>query len=168
MLAKELFLSDAAYSAWSNQRLLDACSGIADLLLTRDLGASHSCILTTLQHICDAERVWLDCLTTTPDMGAWRLPDEEAPRLSLEELKSCWPGLGSDYQRWLGGVSDRAFAVKLTVHLPNGTSPKISRSNILRHVLDHSTFHRGQVIGMIRALGRTPPAINRMDFVLAA
>jgi uncharacterized damage-inducible protein DinB len=38
---------------------------------------------------------------------------------------------------------------------------------LLRHVLDHSTFHRGQVGGMIRALGYKPPAINRMDFVLA-
>jgi uncharacterized damage-inducible protein DinB len=36
----------------------------------------------------------------------------------------------------------------------------------LRHVLEHSTLHRGQVVGMIRMLGHQPPAIQRMDYYL--
>ena len=164
--AKELLLTDVGYSAWANQRLLDACSGFAPALLERDPGASHAGILATLQHVCDGEKVWLNCLSTTPDLGSWRLPTGAAPQPSLLELKQQWPGLWSGYRAWLKTASDNSLGIAVTVHLPDGTSPTIARWKILRHVLDHSTFHRGQVIGMIRALGHTPPAINRMDYVL--
>jgi uncharacterized damage-inducible protein DinB len=33
--------------------------------------------------------------------------------------------------------------------------------------LEHSTLHRGQIVGMIRMLGHAPPAIHRLDFELA-
>jgi uncharacterized damage-inducible protein DinB len=164
--AKELLLLDVGYSGWANQRLLDGCSELAPALLEQDMGASHTCILTTLQHVCDGERVWLDCLSITPDLGSWRLPTGAAPRPSLLELKQLWPDLWSGYQAWLKTASDNSLGTAITVHMPDGISPSIARWKILRHVLDHSIFHRGQVVGMIRALGQTPPAINRMDYVL--
>jgi uncharacterized damage-inducible protein DinB len=54
----------------------------------------------------------------------------------------------------------------LTVQLPERVE-RFPRWKILRHVLEHSTMHRGQVVGMIRMLGHQPPAINAMDYYLA-
>jgi uncharacterized damage-inducible protein DinB len=165
--AKELLLADVGYSGWANERLLDACSDITSAHLEHDLGVSHAHILATLRHICDGEKVWLDCLSGTPDGGSWRLPQGLSPEVSLAELKQCWPELWAGYRAWLKNTSDNGLENGITVHLPDGISPSIARWKILRHVLDHSTFHRGQVIGMLRALGQTPPAINRMDYVLS-
>jgi uncharacterized damage-inducible protein DinB len=47
------------------------------------------------------------------------------------------------------------------------TCAGLARGKILRHVLEHSTLHRGQIVGMIRMLGYTPPSIHRMDWYLA-
>jgi uncharacterized damage-inducible protein DinB len=59
------------------------------------------------------------------------------------------------------------LAAELRVQLPGDIEPNLTRWKILRHVLEHSTLHRGQIIGMIRMLGHTPPAIQRMDLYLA-
>ena len=167
--AKQLFVSDLRYSAWANLRVLDACAERAAEDLERDLGISHNSILATLQHICDAEKVWLDCLSTTAPGGQWTLPPGPAPRLRLTELRQKWPEFWEGYEKWVGGLSDVAteLQAEVFVQIPDGSVPRFTRWKILRHVLDHSQFHRGQVVGMIRSLGHTPPATNRGDYWLA-
>ena len=162
-MTTEFFLSDIRYSAWSNQRLLDAATALSAEELQRDLHASHSSILATLRHFYDGERVWLDCVRDTPALATYVLPPGPAPELLLEELKQAWPRLWDGYINWLEGVEAIALEEKLIVQMP-GSAPLFPRWKVLRHVLDHSQFHRGQVIAMIRALGHRPPAINRMDY----
>lgn len=164
MLAKHLLSSDVRYSAWANQCLLEACSRLGRDELERDLGISHSSLLSTLRHIHDGERVWLDCLRTTPDMGPWALPQGTPPQPSLDALRRSWPELSDGYRRWLDGVSEAGLEEELRVRLPGANEPSLARWKILRHVLEHSTLHRGQIVGMIRMLGHTPPAIHRLDF----
>jgi uncharacterized damage-inducible protein DinB len=60
-----------------------------------------------------------------------------------------------------------ALEAEVFVRIPDGSIARLTRWKILRHVLDHSQFHRGQVVGMIRSLRYTPPAINRGDYWLA-
>lgn len=165
--AKELLLTDIRYSGWANQRLLDACCALTAEEIDRDLRISHASILSTLRHIHDGERVWLDCLRTSPKMGPWRLPQGVPPKPSLDDLRLSWPELSNGYRQWLEELSEGDLEVDLRVLLPDSVEPRLPRWKILRHVLEHSTLHRGQIIGMIRMLGRTPPAIHRMDFYLA-
>jgi uncharacterized damage-inducible protein DinB len=167
--AKQLFSSDLRYSEWANRQLLDACAKLTAEELQRDLRLSHKSILTTLQHICDGEKVWLDCLSTTAAGGNWTLPPEPAPKVALSELQQNWLELWRGYERWLDELPNAAedLQAELLVKIPDGRIARFTRWHILRHVLDHSQFHRGQVIGMIRRLGHTPPAINRGDYWLA-
>jgi uncharacterized damage-inducible protein DinB len=136
--------------------------------IERDLRISHASILATLRHIHDGERVWLDCLRTSPEMGPWPLPQGSPPEPSLAALRRSWPELSQGYRQWLEDLSEAGLGIELSVRLPDEVEPSLPRWKILRHVLEHSTLHRGQIIGMIRALGYTPPAIHRMDFYLAS
>lgn len=169
LCVSDLFLSDLRYSAWANRRLLAACTELSAEELVRDLNVSHNSILLTLQHVCDAERVWLDCLSTTAAGGSWTLPAGPAPKLSLVELRQAWPELWKGYEKWLETLpaAEIALEAEVFVQIPDGSVPRFEHWQLLRHVLDHSQFHRGQVIAMIRSLGHTPPAINRGDFWLA-
>jgi uncharacterized damage-inducible protein DinB len=166
---KQLFVSDIRYSEWANHRLLDACAERTAEELERELGLSHRSILATLQHAYYGERVWLDCLSTTAPGGKWRLPPEAGPKLSLPELRGTWPRLWEGYGNWLQGLSGAEIELKadMFVEIPDGSVAQFTRWKILRHVLDHSQFHRGQAISAIRSLGHTPPAINRGDYWLA-
>jgi uncharacterized damage-inducible protein DinB len=166
-LAKSLLLTDVRRSAWANQNLLAACAALAPEELDRDFRISHANILSTLSHLYDGERVWLDCLATTADLGTWRLPVGEVPEYSFDALRQGWPKLWTGFDRWLGGQSESSLGVEVNLQLPRGVERRFPRWKILRHVLEHSTMHRGQVVGMIRMLGHAPPATSPMDYYLA-
>jgi uncharacterized damage-inducible protein DinB len=164
---KQLLIGDVCQSAWANQRLLEGCASLFDQELEHDFRISHHSILATLCHIYEGERVWLDCLQTTVDLGTWRLPQGPAPELSLDALKQKWPEIWDGFQRWLESLSETALAVELNLQLPGGVERRFPRWKILRHVLEHSTFHRGQVVGMFRMLNHQPPGHSPMDYYLA-
>jgi len=166
-LSKQILLTSVRNSAWANRNLLDGCTALSAEELERDLRISHASILSTLRHIYDGERVWLDCLRTTADLGTWRLPPGPAPELSLEKLTEDWPDIWEGYLRWLKELPDAKLETELTLQLPGGVERRFPRWKILRHVLEHSTLHRGQIIGMIRMLGHRPPATSPMDYYLA-
>lgn len=166
-MAKTICQDDVRYCAWANQRLLDGCAALTTEEIDRDLGISHNGILATLRHIYDAERVWFDCLLTNPALGPWWLPQDPSPELSLAALGQNWPEVWNKYGRLIEGWTEIDLGVEIIVQLPDGTEPSFPRWKILRHMLEHSNFHRGQIVGMIRTLGHCPPAINRMDYLLA-
>ena len=162
--AGDLLLSDINYSAWANQCLLEGGSSLSGDELQRDLRLSHTNIIATLRHIYDSERVWLDSIRDTPDGEIYVLPRGPSPELSLDSLKQQWPKLWSGYREWIEEDSEYGrLDSEIIVQLPD-RAPRFPRRNILRHALDHSQFHRGQIVAMFRALGHRPPAINRMDY----
>jgi uncharacterized damage-inducible protein DinB len=158
------------YCAWANRQLLAACSALTEEEIKRDLRISHNSIISTFRHIYDGERIWLVCLCSTKALGTWRLPQDPPPELvglSLAALIERWAELSKNYRRWLEELPPEGIDSEIRVQLPNGSAPQLTRWKILRHVLEHSTLHRGQIVGMIRALDHCPPAIHRMDYCLA-
>ncbi len=165
--AKQILLDVTRCSAWANRNLLDGCSALRPDELDRDLLISHASILSTLSHICDGERVWLDCLRTTANGRAWRLPPPPSPKYSFDQLRQIWPEIWNGFNLYLDAISEAELREVLIVQLPGEIEPRFPRWKILCHVMAHSTLHRGQVIGMIRMLGHQPPAINVMDYYLS-
>jgi uncharacterized damage-inducible protein DinB len=166
--ATELLSSDLEFSFWANAVLLSALSLIDSRELVAAMPISHSSVHKTLVHIFVGERVWLDFLRTPAAVRRWRLPSAAPPDLQIPELESEWPVLHAEYRSWIDHLpSADSMAEALHIELPDGRVPLLPRWKVLRHVLDHSNFHRGQIVAALRTLDRTPPAINRMDFWLS-
>jgi uncharacterized damage-inducible protein DinB len=166
--AREVLLTDVRYSAWADRCVLEACSALPAGELEHDLKTSHTSILGTLRHIHDSERVWLDCLRTDPEVGPWVLPQGQPPEPSLDALRQNWPELWDGYRRLLEDLSDDELGVELVVQFPGGIETRLPRWKILRHVLNHSTLHRGQIVSVIRILGRQPPQTDVLSFYAVA
>ena len=106
--------------------------------------------------VCGLRRTW--------ESGGCQEP---APELTLDALRQKWPEIWNGFGHWLGDLPENSLMVELMLHLPGGVEQRFSRWKILRHVLEHSTLHRGQVVGMIRMLGHQPPANSPMDYYFA-
>ena len=117
-LAKQLLLTDVRRSAWASQNLLEGCAALSGEELQRDFRISHASILSTLGHTYDGERVWLDCLSTTADLGTWRLPPGPAPEYSLNTLRQKWPELWKGFDNWLSNLPEPSLAIELNLQLP--------------------------------------------------
>ena len=151
---KQLLLAHTGYSAWATRQMLQACSQLTLDQLDRDLGASHMSVLRTLRHIHDGERVWLRRLIEVDDE---RLPRGPAPEHSFESLVQTWPELEHGYRRWLESASDTDLNYELLTILPDDADFRVPRWQIVLHAINHSTYHRGQIVTMLRAFGVQPP-----------
>jgi uncharacterized damage-inducible protein DinB len=151
---KQLLLAHVGYSAWATRRVLEACSLLTEEQLNKEMGASHSSILQTLRHIHDGERVWLRRLIEVENE---RLPRGSAPEHSVEFLVRSWPGLWDGYRQWLETASDEDLTLEVSTVLPDDAVFCVPRWQIVLHAINHSTFHRGQIITMLRGFGVQPP-----------
>jgi uncharacterized damage-inducible protein DinB len=151
---KQLLVDHVGYSAWGTRRVLEACAPLKAEQLDRGLGASHSSILRTFRHIHDGERVWLRRLV---EGGSGSLPTGAAPEHSFEFLVESWPEIWRGYREWLESAADVELAEEISTVLPDGGDFRVPRWQIVLHAINHSTFHRGQIVSMLRALGIQPP-----------
>jgi uncharacterized damage-inducible protein DinB len=85
------------------------------------------------------------------------LPPGPAPELSFEEIVQLWPGLWDAYRRWIDAASEADLALELLTVLPDGARFCVPRWQIVLHAINHSTYHRGQIVTMLRAFDITPP-----------
>ena len=151
---KELLLAHTGYSAWATRRVLDPCGSLTPEQLCKGLAASHSSILQTFSHIYDAERVWLQRLVETDNEV---LPPGPSPEYAFEFMVRSWPEQWEGYRRWIDAASEADLTLELLTVLPDGGLFRVPRWQILLHAINHSTFHRGQIITMLRNFDVPPP-----------
>jgi uncharacterized damage-inducible protein DinB len=147
-----------AFSSWATQRIFDALRKLPPELLNRDLQASHRSVLGTLGHLVGSEAGWLSALTGTPD------PPELIEDIDLPSLKTVWEATGYATAAWLGTMSDRKLAGTFSAPSPEGKMYTHTYAQAFQHVVDHSTFHRGQIVALLRQLGQTPPSTGLIRF----
>lgn len=147
---KQLLLAQIDYSAWATGQMLNLCSRLTPDQLDSELGASHSSILRTFRHCHDGERVWLQRLVEAKNE---RLPPGPAPEHSFEFLVQDWPKIWRGYRQWLESASEADLTFVLPTLLPNDACLRFTRWQIILHVVNHSTFHRGQIVSMLRTFG---------------
>ena len=147
------------YNYWARDRLLDAVRPLSSEEFTRDLGSSFRSVRDTLAHLHAAEWIWYrrwvgESPTALPP--ADRFPD-------LGSVASAWREMEAQIRAYFGALDDRALErvieYKSTVGVP-GASPLWQ---MLQHVVNHSTYHRGQVTTMLRQMGAAPP--KAMDLI---
>lgn len=144
------------YNQWANRRLLAAASHLAPADFTRDLGASFGSVRGTLLHILWGERRWLQFWldgSFIPDA----VPDEFPDTATLE---TQWSNLDEDRLAFAANLSDSHLADHLNVR-----GQEFTLGELIQHIVNHSTYHRGQVVLLLRQLGQTPPATDYRLFL---
>jgi uncharacterized damage-inducible protein DinB len=166
-VAKQSLQLDVKYSAWGNRRLLEACAALTPAERMRDLGLSHSSVLGTLHHIFVAERFWTDCLLANEMPPMHEIgPSDTPPEPRLDLLEQAWPTVWSGLDEWLAGVPEEELAQTLRCQLSADRASHLARWQLVRHVVNHSTLHRGQVVGMLRAMGKQPSNVDLLTYYL--
>lgn len=149
-----------AYNRWAALRLLDAIEGLSDEEFNRDLGSSFPSVAATLVHIMGAEWVWLQrWLGTSPTS----FPDATA-MTSVAAVRARWTQLWAEQQAWLDTIDEGALQGVLSYRAFDGQPFAQPLGRLALHVINHSTYHRGQVATMLRQLGRTPPSTDLVRF----
>jgi uncharacterized damage-inducible protein DinB len=171
--AKQAFQLDIEYLRWANQRILEACGELPPDALARDLHGSHGTMLNLLWHIYAGERGWTHWLQESrlPPMSEIGGPDDPRPPLSPEAdfaaLELAWPTVWDDLAGWIQPLTEGELEATIPCVLWDGRVKDFPRWQILRHIINHSSLHRGQAVTMLRMLGATPPNVDIIGYYLS-
>jgi uncharacterized damage-inducible protein DinB len=151
------------YTLWADRKLLKAAAGVEPEHLIRPAGASFGTMLGTLAHILVAERLWLsrfvgNPLAILPDTDEY--PDFTSLQTGFEEL---WPEL----EFYLASLAPGQLDGVLEWTNSQGETHRRLLWQAVVHMVNHSSYHRGQVVLLLRQLGYEPPATDMIYFFKA-
>lgn len=145
-----------AYSAWASRKLVEAAAQLSDADRTRDFGTADKSVLGTLVHIFAADRVWLG---RAQGHVPARFLDPERD-MNMAALQNDWPKILDGWQALLDGNAGAGTGAVISYKDLKGNPYSTPLWQIVLHLVNHASHHRGQVSGFLRAMGHTPPPID--------
>jgi uncharacterized damage-inducible protein DinB len=147
---KELLLQMAKYNLWANKRIIELMLKLDDEQLDKEIESSFPSVRDSALHIWGAEFLWLQRLQLT-----------EQPvympyifKGSFEEACADWQLVSQAFIDFTGRqYDDKAFEHVVQYYNSEKKSFKNPVFEILQHVFNHSTYHRGQLVTMLRQSG---------------
>lgn len=158
---KSHFAMMAEYNAWANGRLYRMASRLPDEQYRRDVGAYFKSLHGTLNHILCADLIWMRRLT-----GAGEHPTN-LDAIVFDDFPSLSAARQEEDQRiiaYVESLSEAQMEETLAYRMLNGTPQQQRRREILAHLFNHQTHHRGQAHAILTVLGVGEP--DGLDLLL--
>ena len=137
------------YKAWANSELFALLATLPD----RHGEQLHTCI-RTLNHIYVVDRLFRARLGDEPSPFDATNTMDTPP---LEQLRRDVAATDAWYQSYVAGISDAELASVLEFTFTDGDAGRMSREEILLHVLTHGGYHRGNVGQVLKSISIAPP-----------
>ena len=137
---------------WARDRMLDAIEPLTPEQWTQDLGNSFRSVRDTVAHIYSAEWVWYERWRGNAPaalLSADQFPDVAAIRRAWTEQEQSVRALVDEF-----GEDGVARVIPYTLF--SGVASASPFWQMLQHVVNHASYHRGQVTTMLRQLGAAP------------
>jgi uncharacterized damage-inducible protein DinB len=150
------------YKAWANELVFAAAAKLPEAELTAPRKIVFGNLLRTLNHVHAMDEVWRAHLEARPHGYATRNPDACPPLTELREAQSA-------LDAWFVGYADRLSRDQedevVQFRFIGGGPGSMTRRDILLHVANHGTYHRGNVASMMYQAGMPPPTTDLPVFL---
>jgi uncharacterized damage-inducible protein DinB len=161
MASPEMLREMFAYNYWARDRQLAVCGSLTGEQLAQPLGGSFGTLRDTLKHMLGAESAWLQrFLGSSPRSLPWL-----KETLSLEAIVSRWKEVEGGMLSFVAGLDSQRLAQPLTYQNFKGETWSYPLREVLLHLANHGTYHRGQVTMALRLLGADAPAVDFLVYV---
>ncbi len=144
------------HNYWARDRQLQVCASLTAEQFLRPIGGSFPSLRDTLAHMLAVEWLWLE---------RWRgrspkslLPAGDFP--ALEAVVERWNTVEREMREYMAGLDEEALARPLTYMNFQGEEWTYPLWEMIAHVLNHQSYHRGQVATLLRMLGVQPPHVD--------
>ncbi|HXO84321.1 MAG TPA: DinB family protein [Gemmatimonadales bacterium] len=152
----EEFLELFDYNAWAHRIIFDAVALLPEEQYHRDLKSSYGGIHGTLAHIVWAEQLWLHRWQGKPNPAVAQGADLK----SLAEARTRWEAVEAERGRFVAGLSAANLQDTRLVKPSSGGEYVHTFAQMFRHFINHSSYHRGQIVTFLRQLGSKPPSTD--------
>ncbi len=135
------------YNLWANKNLSKVLETVDPSWIDKEIKSSFPSIRKTAFHIWDAEYIWL-CRFKGVSLS--RFPSKElSPDTSILRFLEG----AQEFLAFLEKQNDDFFSASTTFKDTSGTEHTMENSGMIFHTMNHSSFHRGQIVTMLRNVG---------------
>lgn len=146
----------AAYNLWANRQLSDWLMAAPADAWTKEIESSFNTLEKTALHIWSAEYLWLQVLLDQPYDDNPTKNFDGAPK----DLVAGWLQASIDFAGYVKQLDEESISGSRG---SGSDRPPLAVTDIIQHCMNHSTYHRGQLITMGRQAGLPPPP--QTDFI---
>jgi len=146
---KKYFIQLANYTIWADQKVIGWLNQISDEQWKQVITSSFSSIEQTSIHIVSAEKIWLDFWINTPDpvyLSAWFSG-------SKNDLMENWKKTSAGWKNFIENYPEENYRRQITFRYPRGGDGQMEFWQTFSHIVNHSTYHRGQLVTLLRQAG---------------
>jgi len=147
------------YHYWARDRMLAALDTLTDEQYTRDLVSSFRSIRDTAVHVYAAEWVWYS--RWQGESPTALIKPEVLPTVAA--LRGAWLEHEVKMRAFLDVMAQRGLDHVMPYTLFSGDRGESQFWQMLQHVVNHASYHRGQITTMLRQIGAAPP--KSMDLI---
>lgn len=145
------------YKAWADDLLLSALSLLSDTELTAPRSIIFGSLVRTLNHSYQMDYVWKCHLLGKPHGLNTRNP-EGCPELG--ELIVGQRSIDEWYVNYADTLAENELGEIVEFEFIGGGTGQMNRRDILLHVVNHTTYHRGHIAGILYQLNVSPPVTD--------
>lgn len=152
------------YDAWATRTLLKRINELPSSVMQQEVNTSFPTIARGFSHMFAVETIWYHVLTgmdIQQAMNRYMPLEQEMSGFGVEEFAAAFETLAQQVQAWLQAEPDLERSILLVN--PYTGSRETRLSEILLHLVNHGTYHRGNISAMLRQLGH---ASTMTDYVL--
>ena len=150
-MTKEYFIQLAGYNVWANDIVCSWLEKISDAQWSAEVASSFNSIQETVLHITAAEHIWLQRMNKEQDQ-VWLQSSFAGTK---DEHMALWKKASAALKGFVETFDEKDLPANLDFKRLNGDAYSMPYYELLAHVFNHSTYHRGQIVTMLRQVGFT-------------
>jgi uncharacterized damage-inducible protein DinB len=146
------------YNEYANGRLIEIAGELDETELKGAQGASYESILGNLAHLAAAQVNWLERWQT----GANRVSGDVMVQgmSSLTDVRETFESSHAGLREFIAGLTEARVEAPLAYKDSSGAPGERPLWQLMLHVANHGTFHRGEIAMALSALGHSPGDID--------
>lgn len=149
-----------SFDHWATNRILEVVATLSPEQYQQDLKSSHGGIRGTLVHIYAADWVWMERWKGNSPAGLKKEDDLS----TFPALKEEWDRLRNEMNSFVASLTEQKIQEPLSYKDIRGNAYTQPLWQQLQHLINHSTYHRGQVVTMLRQLGVKPVSTDLINY----
>jgi uncharacterized damage-inducible protein DinB len=146
---KKLLQQYAAYNLWANEEISRSINVLSHDQQHQEIISSFNTLYKTVFHIWRAEKLWMQRLQKEKNINA---PPDDFNQ-SMKALTLTWKQQDQEWLDWVERANNQSLERILTYCNLKGDEFCQPVFLVLHHVFNHSTYHRGQLVTMLRQVG---------------
>lgn len=162
MNTKEYLQQVYDYSYWANRRYFAVAEGLTDEQLHRMQGHSWGDVHALLVHMLSSEWVWLQRWNGSSPKG--HLNKDDFP--TLDSVKARWDQQEAEMRAFIGAQTDESLEAVITYSSFIGETFHVPLWQMLMHVANHETHHRGELAAMFALMDVPHPEEEVIQYFL--